>query len=72
MTRPKTNRRPFLSQREAFAGSGAGQAGELTESMRLSLAEPAHLPSAQQIAAEMNRRGIKSGRDEKGPQWNSR
>jgi hypothetical protein len=30
--------------------------------MRLSLAEPAHLPSAQQIAAEMNRRGIKRER----------
>ena len=48
------------------AGSEASkrQAGELAERMRPILAELAHLPSARQIAAELNRRGIK-----KSPTW---
>jgi DNA invertase Pin-like site-specific DNA recombinase len=44
------------------AGSEASkrQADELAERMRPTLAELAHLPSVRQIAAELNRRGIKS------------
>jgi hypothetical protein len=45
------------------------QAGELAERMRPILAELAHLPSARQIAAELNRRGIKSAT---GGQWSSK
>src|ERR1700723_2371964 len=53
------------------AGSGASkrQADELAERMKPILAELAHLPSARQIAAELNRRGIKSAT---GGQWSSK
>ena len=46
------------------AGSEASkkQADELAERMKPILTELAHLPSARQIAAELNRRGIKSAR----------
>jgi hypothetical protein len=45
------------------------QAEELAERMGPILAELAHLPSARQIAAELNRRGIKSAT---GGQWSSK
>ena len=53
------------------AGSEASkrQADELAERMRPILAELAHLPSARQIAAELNRRGINSAT---GGQWSSK
>jgi DNA invertase Pin-like site-specific DNA recombinase len=53
------------------AGSEASkrQASELAERMRPILAELAHLPSARQIAAELNRRGIKSATS---GQWSSK
>lgn len=53
------------------AGSEASkrQASELAERMRPILAELAHLPSARQVAAELNRRGIKSAT---GGQWSSK
>ena len=53
------------------AGSEASkrQADELAERMKPILTELAHLPSARQIAAELNRRGIKSAT---GGQWSSK
>jgi DNA invertase Pin-like site-specific DNA recombinase len=53
------------------AGSEASkrQADELAERMRPTLVELAHLPSARQIAAELNRRGIKSAT---GGEWSSK
>ena len=53
------------------AGSEASkrQAEELAERMRPILAELTHLPSARQIAVELNRRGIKSAT---GGQWSSK
>jgi Recombinase len=45
------------------------QADELAERMRPILEELAHLPSARQIAAELNRRRIKSAT---GGQWSSK
>ena len=53
------------------AGSEASkrQADELAERMRPILIEMLHLPSARQIAAELNRRGIKSAT---GGQWSSK
>ena len=53
------------------AGSEANkrQADELAERMRPTLVELAHLPSARQIAAELNRRGIKSAT---GGEWSSK
>jgi Recombinase len=53
------------------AGSEASkrQADELAERMKPILTELAHLPSARQIAAELNRRGIMSAT---GGQWSSK
>jgi DNA invertase Pin-like site-specific DNA recombinase len=53
------------------AGSEASkrQADELAERMRPILTKLAHLPSARQIAAELNRRGIKSAT---GAEWSSK
>jgi DNA invertase Pin-like site-specific DNA recombinase len=45
------------------------QADELAERMRPILAELSHVPSARRIAAELNRRGIKSAT---GRQWSSK
>src|SRR4029077_2813615 len=45
------------------------QADELAERMKPILTELAHLPSSRQIAAELNRRGIKSTT---GGQWSSK
>ena len=44
-------------------------APELADRMRPTLVELAHLPSARQIAAELNRRGIKSAT---GAEWSSK
>jgi Recombinase len=52
-----------------IVGRSGGAGGELAERMRPILAELAHLPSARQIAAELNRRGIKSAT---GGQWSSK
>jgi hypothetical protein len=53
------------------AGSDASKrrADELAERMRPILTELSDLPSARQIAAELNRRGIKSAT---GGQWSSK
>jgi DNA invertase Pin-like site-specific DNA recombinase len=53
------------------AGSEASkrQADQLAKRMKPVLIELAHLPSARQIAAELNRRGIKSAT---GGQWSSK
>ena len=53
------------------AGSEASkrQADQLAERMRPVLIELAYLPSARQVAAELNRRGIKSAT---GGQWSSK
>ena len=51
------------------AGSEASKADELAERMKPILTKLAHLPSARQIAAELNRRGIKSAT---GGQWSSK
>jgi hypothetical protein len=52
-----------------IVGLSGVQAGELAECMRPTLVELAHLPSARQIAVELNRRGIKSAT---GGQWSSK
>jgi len=54
------------------AGSEASkrQADELAERMKPILTELAHVPSARQIAAELNRPGIKSATG--GGQWSSK